>query len=585
LQIVAFFIYMNIQKELLKILIVCCCGFSLAAQPGYSKEVEEKIKQVENNLLIGPNEVEGESGISLAERMAYYKVKGLSVAVIDNYKVEWARGYGLADSAEGRKVTAETLFEPGSISKSLNALGILKLAQEKRIDLDADINQYLKTWKFPYDKNSKGKKITVKHLLSHTAGLSVHGFPGYFYGDTLPSINQILDGKKPANTDAVRSLFAPGSKYQYSGGGSMISELILMDVTGQAYDKYIEENVFKPLEMTNTFFTQPPPAERMKQLATGYDRYGNEIKGKHPILLEQAAGGLWTTPTDLCKYIIEMQQSLKGRSNKVLMQEAVKRMMCPVADAGRDSVGLGVFFPKTKSEKYFSHGAGNQGFRGVYFGSLEGGKGAVVFINCEEGNVLSEVIGSIAKVYGWKEFAGSQKRKAIVVPDSVVAKYEGIYKQDEVFASVVKTNEGYRYFTSNKYWKMYFTSDSTFFNREAASDKCFVRDKKGGYILERRMNGKKLKPAQKIELIKLNPGQMMKYEGTYLIDQPLDIKMVDGELYVIFEQNKWKMHFFSEKEFYLDEAGNSVFTFVIKKGKVTGLKQKGEEVRAIKKIK
>lgn len=547
--------------------------------------IEARIKQVENNLLLGPFEPVGAPGVNLEERMRHYKIKGLSIAVIDNYKIDWARAYGYADSAEGRKVTPETPFEPGSISKSLNALAVLKLVQDGKLDLDTDINTYLKSWKFPYDKKSKEKKITLRQILSHSAGLSQHGFPGYYYGDTLPTIQQILDGKRPANTEPVRSLFEPGTKYQYSGGGSMISQLIVMDITGKPYDEFLKETVFGPLNMTNSFFTQPPSPEWKGKLATGYDRNGNEIKGKYPLLLEQAAGGYWGTPTDLCKFIIEIEKSLNGESNKVLNKKMTEQMLSPVIKDGEMALGLGVFLPPGKETKYFQHGAGNQGFRGTYYGSFEGGKGVVIFINGEDGQILNEVVGSVAKVYGWKDMGKTEKRKYVEVPDSVISKYAGVYKQDNVFASIVKTADGYMYYTSNKYWKMYFTSDTSFFNRESSSEKYFSKGKDGKYQLERVVNGKKQAPAKKIELRKLPAEKMKAMCGTYKLDQPLDIKLIEDELYLCFDQYKWKMLFYTDDEFYLNEVPGCYFRFWYKGKAAAGFEQFGDENKKAKKLK
>ena len=169
----------------------------------YSKEVEERIRQVEQDALFVKFAVKGQKLTTLQDQMAAFNVNGLSIAVINDYKVEWAKGYGWANVEEKKPVTPATLFEPGSISKSLNALGVMKLVQDKKIDLQTDINRYLKSWQFPYDTASHGKKITIQNLLSHTAGLTVHGFPGYYYGDSFPTIPQILDGKPPANTSAT----------------------------------------------------------------------------------------------------------------------------------------------------------------------------------------------------------------------------------------------------------------------------------------------------------------------------------------------------------------------------------------------
>ena len=179
---------------------------------------------VENNLGGHVHIADSINTWNLQKRMAELKTNGLSIAVVRDYKIVWAKGYGMADTALKTPVTVQILFQAASISKSLNAVGVLKLAQDKKIDLDTDINNYLTTWKFPYDTVSHGKKITVRELLSHTAGLTVHGFGGYTPGDSLPTLPEILDGKHPANSDAVRSMIAPGLRSEYSGGGITVSQ-------------------------------------------------------------------------------------------------------------------------------------------------------------------------------------------------------------------------------------------------------------------------------------------------------------------------------------------------------------------------
>jgi CubicO group peptidase (beta-lactamase class C family) len=256
--------------------------------------------------------------------------------------LEWAKGYGWADSAEKRPVTTETLFQAGSISKSLNSLGVLKLVQDRKLDLYTDINFYLKSWKFPYDSISKGKKITLINLLTHTAGLNVHGFPGYTVGDPIPTLPQVLDGLPPANTPAVRSVFEPGLRFQYSGGGTTISQMIVQDVTGQPYDEFMWKNVLQPLGMMNSSYSQPPSSSKQKQLASAYYADGKPVKGKYHIYPEQAAAGLWTNPTDLSKYIIETQLSMEERSSKVLKMEWARLRVTPYIDS---TAALGVFIP------------------------------------------------------------------------------------------------------------------------------------------------------------------------------------------------------------------------------------------------
>lgn len=389
------------KKHIFSILtgIVACLFISIAqAQHStYSKEIQEKIKQVEQSLF-KDKPSENAQNWKIDERMSHHGVYGLSIAVIKDYKIEWAKAYGWADAEEKRPVTIETLFQAASISKSLNAVGVLKLVQDKKLKLDADINNYLTSWKFPYDEKSKDKKINVANLLSHSAGLTVHGFPGYEVGDKLPTIQEIVDGKKPANTSAVRSQFEPGLKTQYSGGGTTISQLIVMDITKVPYEEYMWKNVLKPMSMLNSTYAQPPVNKRPNQLATGYKANKKEIKGKYHIYPEQAAAGLWTNPTDLAHYIIETQLSLAGKSNKVLSQEMTKLRLTPYLDK---SAALGVFLSQGGSTKTFSHSGGNEGFRCQYYGSLEGGSGVVVMVNSDNGEILQELINSVALVYGW----------------------------------------------------------------------------------------------------------------------------------------------------------------------------------------
>lgn len=293
------------MKKINLFLLLCHWLTALTAQQPYSKAVNEQISRVENSLS-GGLVIDGKL-YTLSERMKKYNVAGVSVAVIDNYQIVWAKGYGYADKKEGRKVTPNTLFEPGSISKSLNAVGILQLAQQGKLDLYRDINQYLVNWKFPYDTVSHGKKITTAQLLSHTAGLGIHGFPGYSRDSIIPGVTAILDGRAPSNTEAVRSVTEPGKESRYSGGGILITQQMLTDLTKQPYEQYMYEQVFRPLGMTNSSYAQPPALSHRKNLATGYKKDGTEVMGKYFIYPEKAAAGLWTTPTDICKYLIEMQ--------------------------------------------------------------------------------------------------------------------------------------------------------------------------------------------------------------------------------------------------------------------------------------
>jgi len=369
----------------------------------------------------------------------------------------------------------------GSISKSLNGVGILKLVQEGKLNLDADINIYLKSWKFPYDSLSKGKKITIANLLSHTAGLTVHGFDGYEKGATIPTLMQILNGEKPANSKAIRSMYESSLKSEYSGGGTTISQLILQDVTGQSYDTYMWNNVLNPMGMSNSFYTQPPPAGKENLLATGYYNDGAAVKGKYHIYPEQAAAGLWTNPTDLAKYIIETQLSLQGKSDKVLSPETTRLRLTPYID---NSAALGVFIIKKGNERYFNHDGSDEGFVAAYFGSMENGNGAVVMANTDNGSLLYEIINSLAAVYGWKDFYTPKIKKVVTISNEILKSYAGNYKLHRDTLNVTLEKEGLvlRLNSKTKY-KIYFTSDVDFFVLEiAGSEIKFTKDKNNKVI-------------------------------------------------------------------------------------------------------
>ncbi|MCS3531266.1 serine hydrolase [Chryseobacterium sp. JUb7] len=367
----------------------------------FAQNVKDKIQTFEDNLLSW--DTSKTKKWTLKERMAFYNMNAVSFAVIKDYKIEWAKAYGYADVAENRKATTQTLFQAASISKSINSLGLLQLVEQRKLGLDDDINNYLKTWKFPYDSVSKGKKISIANLLSHKAGLSVHGFGGYQKGTELPTIKQILDGQKPANSSAVRSVFEPNLKFQYSGGGTTISQLILENTTGEKYEDYMLKNILLPLGMNESSYNQPPSPDKEKLLATAYNN-GKEVKGKYHIYPEKAAAGLWTNPNDLAKYIIETQLSLVGKSNKVLSKEmSLKRI----------ENNYGVFLNDFKGTKYFGHSGGNEGFVCYYIGSIEDGNGLAVMTNGNNFKLIEEILLSIASLNQWKNYPIEPQKESI----------------------------------------------------------------------------------------------------------------------------------------------------------------------------
>lgn len=451
-----------------------------------AQSFQDKITAVENNLG-GWAKLENTRGWNIQERMGHYKVHGLSIAIIDNYNVVWAKGYGEADTLEHRPVTVNTLFQPASIGKSLHAVGVMKLVEQGKIDPERDINDYLKRWKFPYDSLSRGKKINMLHLLSHSAGVSVHGFDGYKWNQPLPDIIQILNGEPPSNSPAVRSAFEPGKKFQYSGGGYTIAGMIVEDVTNMKYAAYMEEAVLSPIGMKHTYFYGGLTTEAKKNLATGYRFDGKPIGCKYHIYPEDACGAsLWSTPTDFAKFIIELQLSCEGKSNKVLGAKTVQQLFTPYVS---DFYGLGFFLEKKGKETYFHHTGLNEGFVSDYYASLKGGRGVVIMANSDIASfedITEEIINSVATVYGWEGFYQPVNKKEISLTDDILSRYVGKYLFTEdsngpsfnIFKA--KGKLWFHFNDTRDNWEMHFTAPDEFFMFEAQhNNQVFLFDNKG----------------------------------------------------------------------------------------------------------
>ena len=250
---------------------------------------DDRMAQVENGLR-PPVLLEGDKTWSIAERMRFYHVEGVSIAVIRDSKIEWAKGYGMADAEAKQSVTTTTLFQAGSISKPVAAMGALVLVQDGKLTLDGDINQFLKSWKVPANAHTGKAPVTLERLLSHTAGLTVHGFPGYAAGEAVPTVPQVLDGAAPANTAPVRVDLDPGTQYRYSGGGYTIAQLAMTDVTGQPFPALMQRLVLGPLGMKASTYDQPLPAARLPEAAAGYDAEGKPDPRQAPRLPRDGGG-------------------------------------------------------------------------------------------------------------------------------------------------------------------------------------------------------------------------------------------------------------------------------------------------------
>lgn len=372
----------------------------------------------------------------LQDRMAASHVPGVSIAVIHDGAIEWAQGFGVAEVG-GRAVTAETLFQAGSISKPVAAMAALRLVEQGRLALDADVNHALTSWKLPANTAAPGA-VTLRQLLSHTAGLTVHGFPGYAAGAALPSLVQILNGEPPANTAPVRIEAPPGSRWKYSGGGYTIAQLLLEGISRQSFPQLMQDTVLGPIGMRSSTYEQPLPVALRSGAATPYRANGTPIPGGFHTYPEMAAAGLWSTPTDLARYVIEVQRSLRGDANHVLSAEMTREMLTP--GLGRHALGLPI--GGSPDDPFFSHGGIDAGFEAILVGYQQRGEGAIVMTNAQGGQLLAgEILRSIAHVYGWPDLHPIV-RSSIAVDPALLATYAGVYQLTPTFAVTITLEGG-----------------------------------------------------------------------------------------------------------------------------------------------
>jgi CubicO group peptidase (beta-lactamase class C family) len=394
----------------------CAQSKTSTDSPRKLEDLETRIHRVETAVVDLPmGEHQAPLRMDLLQLMKLYNVPGLSIAVIDDYKMVWAKGYGVIETGSSTPVTPKTLFQAGSISKPVAAAGALYLVEHGRLVLDENVNEKLKTWKVPENDLTKDEKVTLRRLMSHTAGLTVHGFPGYDVNATMPTLVQIFNGEKPANTAPIRVDILPGTKEVYSGGGVTIEQQLMMDVTGKAFPALMRELVLDKIGMTDSSYEQPLPAA---MTASGTYADGKVVHDRWHIYPEMAAAGLWTTPTDLSKFAIEIALSKHGKANHVLSEKMTNEMLTPVLEAA----GLGLFMDKNNPGQ-FGHNGADEGFQAILTMNAESGKGVAIMANSDNGIAVGDVLlRSVAKEYGWNYKSAGQGAFPMLV---LIAKAKG----------------------------------------------------------------------------------------------------------------------------------------------------------------
>ena len=385
--------------------------------------------------------------MTLQARMTYYKVPGVSIAVVDQGKIVWAKGYGVTDVETHQPVDENTLFQACSISKVTAAVGLMLLVQQGKVDLDTDVNSYLKRWKVPKRNPYENESLTLRQLLSHSGGVTVSGIYGYAEGEEFPTLLELLKGTKPiSKNDAVEVALKPG-EYHYSGGGTTIVELLIEDITGMSFKDYIQEFVFDPLDMTRSFFVRPLPEEETN-FASGHDRDGKLVPGKYHNHPSFSAAGLWTTASDLAKLGLNIQKSLYGKG--LLNPEFSREMLNSTIDAGGIFAGLGCFIRKDK--KLFGHTGSNLGMRCIAEFMIDDQKGVVIMTNSDNGEELEpEMRYGVYDVYNWPLLPNLEKTLSKIAP-AILHSYAGEYwtivnkglpQEKQIKSCIIKVEENH----------------------------------------------------------------------------------------------------------------------------------------------
>jgi CubicO group peptidase (beta-lactamase class C family) len=448
------------------------------------KNIEARIRRFENGLLL-PAVIKGAPPVrlKLADRMRYYNTVGVSIAVINDGKLEWARGYGLKEAGKSDPVTSDTLFSAGSISKPVAAMGALRLVEEGKLDLDEDVNNKLVSWKVPENEYTKQTKVTLRRLLNHTSGLPLGAGDGktHRFGEPFPTLVQALSGTPPADNPPVQVEFVPNCRWAYSSAGYAVAQLLMTDVAKKPFPELMRESLFDKLGMTHSTFENPLPRQLWDRAATGHGSTdGKPIDNRFPSTPAMAAGGLWTTPSDIARFALELQKAKAGKSSKILSKEMANLMLTPF----RAGWSLGLEIDTSGRTPRFSHSGGMPGFTALMVAYNWQGQGAVVMVNQDTYNgfqLQTEIMLGIAREYGWVDYTPIEKTVVRVNP-KVYENYIGYYEIDNGYPVTVVTrnNRLYLIWALGNVYEMYPESESKFFiARDGAPTYSFVKDDKG----------------------------------------------------------------------------------------------------------
>lgn len=423
--------------------VVSICGSAAAQEPSVSRYIA---------AIEGPQADLGSNGLgslTIEELMDRFHVPGVSIAVIHDFEIHWAKGYGIADVETGEAVETDTLFQAGSISKPVAAMGVLKAVQDGLFGLDDDINDILTSWQLDTGEFTRDRPVTPRTLMSHTSGLGDgFGFPGYDPAGPIPTVIQILEGAPPSNTRRLFMERPPMSLMEYSGGGVTLMQQALEDARGKPFEDVLRDDVLLPIGMVDSTYANPLSAERDRKAARAHDSEGRSRGAKWHVYPEMAAAGLWTTASDLARFAIEVQKSAAGQSSKVLNRAMVQEMLTPV---GVGDFAIGFSIQKLGQGWYFVHSGSDWGFQAFLIGHKVHGYGFAVMTNSDQGiAVIQEVNQRLQRAYEWDSLAEPAPRGYDPPPDfeeielsaEVLDDYVGEYRLTEQITIAITLENG-----------------------------------------------------------------------------------------------------------------------------------------------
>lgn len=435
-----------------------------------SDTTTDLIKKVENGLITTQVYIEGDTTSFIEERMEHYGIPGVSIAVIHDGKVVWAKGYGITDKDSKAPVTTQTLFQASALSIPVSAYGALRLVEQHKVHLDENINNYLKSWKVPENEFTKEKKVTLKNLLNHSAGVYPRGTGNYGRDQKIPTLLEILNGASPALNEPIVINKEPGESVRFAYASYVPIQQMMIELEGGTFPEIMDKLVLKPLELNSSTFDQSLSKAQLNLAATGYLQDGSMVKDRSKVYPAMASYGLWTTATDYATFVANIQQTLKGRHTKGLPKDLAELMGIPygVSNSGWSfTCGLGFQLFNKSGEVYLRHHGWNTGFYAEIMAHRDKGYGVVVMTNSTFPDFNAEVIRAVALAYEWDGYIPNYDKMNI--EPSLVAKISGRYQADNRVATVFQKDG--KLFVKNIFNvdanELIRVSDSTFVTRNS----------------------------------------------------------------------------------------------------------------------